>query len=149
MNKKQNNKKESIKEFTSGKNKLTIRGSQRSGPEAIYSDRLDSLKEEMVLIRKEFDFFEIQIDQEYRKTIIRCEDSNSGDGCGKQFPINTVTYVKCWSRAVRYDCLDDGRGFSDPQFICPKCGLRNRLYLRKSIINLQKYFKETINEEEQ
>lgn len=144
MNKKTIKKKESnIKEFVSNKTKLTIRGSQTPGPEIIYSDRLDSLKEEIVLIQKELDFFEIQVDQEYRKTLIRCDE------CEKQFPINTVTYVECWSSAVRYDCLDNGRGFSDPQFICPKCGLRNRLYLRKSIINLQKYFKETINEEEQ
>jgi hypothetical protein len=66
-----------------------------------------------------------------------------GKGCGKKSQIGTLTYIQTHFHVPAYGCTGgdywkEGEG----QFECPKCGYLNRLYDRKEIQELKRYFKD-------
>ena len=61
---------------------------------------------------------------------VRCETNvaNRGNGCGRLSAIHTIEYIRTHWYVRPYSCTggdywNEGEG----QFICPKCGYRNRL----------------------
>jgi hypothetical protein len=76
--------------------------------------------------------------------LVRCLGFSVGDsnGCGALLPINTLEYIQThWY--VEHDVLGDGDYWNtdEGQFICPKCGMKNRLYERPEVVVLSGQFK--------
>lgn len=84
-------------------------------------------------------------DVELSETRVKCESSVLGRGCGKRFPINTLTYIQTLYWCPPYGCTGGGyHANGEGQFDCPACGNRNRLYNRPEIQELKHLFKDTV-----
>jgi hypothetical protein len=67
-------------------------------------------------------------------------------GCGAILPVKELTYIQThWytepSGCTGGDYWNQGEG----QFVCPKCGEKNRLYERPAVAALKPYFKNVEN----
>lgn len=70
-------------------------------------------------------------------------------GCGTQLSVKKLTYIQThwWDD----DTGSPAGGFhreGEGQFICPKCGKKNRLYERPDVVALKKFFKEVVDQYE-
>lgn len=128
--------------------KLVIRGSVRKYPNSIEPESIEGLRETLAAIDAERKFFSGLIDDEMRKTLVFCEDSIHGNGCGAKLPVGSLIYIQTLWYERPYSCYEGDRWHhGEGNFNCPVCGNRNRLNLeREDISKLRKYFKETINE---
>ena len=90
----------------------------------------------------------LHINSKRAKTVIECKTNmRHGHGCGAKFFIKDVTYIQThWyetpSGCNGGDMWHQGEG----QFECPCCKHRNRLYDRKSFMELKNLFKNVIDE---
>lgn len=62
------------------------------------------------------------------RTLVQCLTSNHGIGCGAKFQIRKLQYLRTHRHVPPRGCSEgdywkEGEG----QFVCPKCGVRNRL----------------------
>ncbi len=88
--------------------------------------------------------------QNLKVTCTRCANGPSypfNDGCGAEFPIGEITYLQThWyvepSGCSGGDYFKEGEG----NWICPKCGGRNRLGYQKEIQKQKRLFKAYVDE---
>lgn len=80
-----------------------------------------------------------------QRMLVRCLGNTVGatNGCGEWIPVGQIVYIQThWytppSGCSGGDYWNNGEG----QFICPKCGVENRLYERPQVEALREYFKE-------
>jgi predicted RNA-binding Zn-ribbon protein involved in translation (DUF1610 family) len=84
-----------------------------------------------------------QKDDLLRKTLITCETSMYGKGCGARLRISNLTYIQTHSYEPPYSCIGgDYWSEADGEFDCPKCGRRNRMIDREQIRKLKHLFKD-------
>lgn len=108
---------------------------------------LDELRKDRNDKAAELKAIDVLIDIELGKTLVRCESSVLGKGCGMAMQINELEFIQtCWyegpSGCMGGDRWHQGEG----RFVCIHCGVRNRLYNRKEIQDLKFKFK-SITEE--
>lgn len=104
---------------------------------------LDELKADRARLKEELDATDKLIAVELGKTLVRCESSSAGRGCGMAMEIRELTYIQThWytppSGCTEGDHWNEGEG----NFVCIHCGVRNRLYNRKPIEALKHRFKD-------
>lgn len=76
------------------------------------------------------------------KTLVACESSVLGRGCGEQHMIKDLIYIQTHYYIAPYGCSSGDYWLpGEGNFICPTCGNRNRLYDRKEIQTLKHLFK--------
>ena len=110
---------------------------------------LNKLKEEYREIKRTLEEKQEEINNNLRKTVVLCVNSNHGKGCGKGFYIKDLVYIQTHRYETPYGCTGgDMWHRGEGNFDCPDCGRRNRLYNRKDIEELQHLFKTTIDEYE-
>lgn len=81
-------------------------------------------------------------------TVIKCLGWTVGakDGCGASLRVSDLTYLQTHWYTEPYSCTGgDYWNQGEGQFICPKCGAKNRLYERSEVEKLKKYFKAVEN----
>lgn len=103
---------------------------------------LDELKADRERLKEELKKVNGLIDEEHGKTLVRCESSPAGKGCGMAMEIRELTFIQThWytppSGCTEGDYWNQGEG----NFICIHCGVRNRLHNRKAIQDLKDRFK--------
>ena len=80
-----------------------------------------------------------------RRTMVRCESNNLGKGCMTGFRIRELTYIQTHWYEEPYGCTGgDCWHESEGQWICPKCGHRNRLFDEPDIEKMKYLFKDRI-----
>ena len=75
------------------------------------------------------------------KTLVKCESNVYGKGCGKKTQIKNLTFIQTHWYEEPWGC-NGGADWNpgEGQFICPKCGHKNRLYDRPRIQDLKYSF---------
>jgi hypothetical protein len=70
-------------------------------------------------------------------------------GCGAFLRIGDLTYIQTHFYVKPYGCTSgDFYREGEGEFICPKCGARNRLYNSPEVTNLKSEFALVVNEYE-
>ena len=88
-----------------------------------------------------------QIDAKLAKTLVRCESSVNGKGCGAGFEIRELVYIQTHWYEGPHGCTGgDNWHAGDGEFDCPTCDLRNRLYTRPDVMKLKRYFGSVVEE---
>jgi hypothetical protein len=104
-------------------------------------------------LQKKREKLEAERDAVIGRTLVKCSDSNYGKGCGKKTAIKNIVYIRTHWYVSPYGCTggdywNEGEG----QFICPKCGNRNRLTDswgekgREKLSKYQRQFKSIVEE---
>ena len=90
----------------------------------------------------------LKINAKRAKTVVKCETNMAhGHGCAAKFFIKDITYIQTHWYEKPHGCTGgDMWHQGEGQFICPCCGLRNRLYNRESFVALKGLFKNVIDE---
>lgn len=108
---------------------------------------LDELRAERDAKRSELKAIEALIDAELGKTLVRCETSSAGKGCGMAMQINELEFIQTrWYEGPHGCSGGDHWHQGEGQFVCIHCGTRNRLYGRKAIQDLKYKFKSIVEE---
>src|ERR1700743_3730080 len=74
---------------------------------------------------------------------VRCLGWTIGakDGCNSAFQPKDLTYIQTFWYTPPYSCSGgDYWNYGEGQFICPLCGVKNRLYERPDVENLKHMF---------
>lgn len=88
-----------------------------------------------------------QKDDLLRKTLITCEGSRYGKGCGARLRIGDLTFIQTHWYERPSGCTDGDKWHeADGEFDCPKCGRRNRMFEREQYKKLKYLFKDIKNE---
>jgi hypothetical protein len=78
---------------------------------------------------------------------VECTNNIHGEGCGKRTQIGKLEYIQLWYYVPPRGCTEgDYHVPSDGEFICIKCGHKNRLWNRPKIMELKRYFKSIVEE---
>jgi len=82
-------------------------------------------------------------------TPVSCTPNNHGRGCGESFEVRDLVYIQTHWYERPHGCSGgDTWHQGEGNFICPKCGHRNRLYDRPEIAALKLHFNSVKNEHE-
>lgn len=103
---------------------------------------LDELRADKARLKEEMAAVDKLIAVELGKTLVRCESSSAGKGCGMAMEVRELTYLQTHWYEPPHGCT--GGDYWSPgegQFVCIHCGVRNRLYNRKPIEALKDHFK--------
>jgi len=77
------------------------------------------------------------------ETLVQCVDQTAtGKGCNKWFPINTLEYIQTHWYVSPSGCTDgDYWKRGEGQWKCPSCGKINRLYCTPEVTNMRASFR--------
>ncbi len=109
--------------------------------------KIDKLRKEEQKQLEVLELIRTEIKLLKSKTKVECTNNKHGEGCGKKHEIRKLQYISTHWYTRPTGCSDgdywtEGEG----NFICPKCGHRNRLYDREEIEDLKDLFESIINE---
>lgn len=108
---------------------------------------LDELKADRARLKEELDATDKIIAAEIGKTLVRCESSSEGKGCGMAMEVRELTYIQTHWYTAPHGCTGgDYWNQGEGQFVCIHCGVRNRLFDRKPIEALKYHFKDVKKE---
>lgn len=112
------------------------------------SKKLKQLAKEEATTLLKLDNIKNKIKEEQSKTLVKCTHNFFwGEGCGKSIQIGKLTYIQTHWYESPYGCTGgDEWHEGEGQFICPRCGRRNRLYDRPEIEKLKYQFRDIEDE---
>jgi len=109
--------------------------------------KLKDLSELETEAKEVLDIINDQILEEDDPTLVKCESSSIGDGCGQALEITDLVYIQTHYYVPPNDSEEgDYWSAGEGRFICSSCGCINRLYNRPSIEGRKKLFKSVKNE---
>lgn len=109
--------------------------------------RLRELESKIAEHRKCIDALTKDLDSIKARTLVACTSSVYGKGCGMALEIGELTYIQTHWYERPHGCMGgDTWHESYGEFVCPHCGVRNRLYNRPEIQYLKRHFKSVENE---
>lgn len=108
---------------------------------------LIDLEKEAEVAREALNKILTYIRERKAETIVQCESSSAGDGCGMGHKIKDIVYIQThWYTPPRGCTGGDYWNAGEGNFVCPSCGCRNRLYNRPDIEEKCSLFKEIVKE---
>jgi hypothetical protein len=108
---------------------------------------LEELRTDRAAKKAELDAIDALIKVELSKTLVRCESSNYGLGCGMAMEVRELTFIQTHWYESPHGCNGgDMWHRGEGNFKCLHCGRRNRLHNRKAIEQLRDHFKNVVEE---
>jgi hypothetical protein len=108
---------------------------------------LSEINKKRAELKTKLDELEKEAAKKTSKFAVICESNNYGNGCGYGFYIQDLEYVQTHWYESPHGCTGgDNWHKGEGQFICPKCGHRNRLINRQDVEDLKYKFRSIKNE---
>lgn len=110
--------------------------------------KLEEINKKRAELQTELTKLNLEAAKKTSKVAVICESNPAyGKGCGAGFYIDDLTYIQTHWYELPYGCTGgDNWHQGEGQFICPKCGHRNRFLDRQDIEALKHKFKSIVDE---
>lgn len=74
--------------------------------------------------------------KQIENTLLTCTGNVHGRGCGGLRMVKDIEYIQCYYESGSGNIIED-----EGNFICPKCGHRNRLYDTPEVEKMKRFFR--------
>jgi hypothetical protein len=108
----------------------------------------NELETKLASLQKEVEETKNLLTEEKKKILIECIGGTPyGKGCGRKIQVKNLVYIQTHWYTPPHGCTGgDYWNKGEGRFICPHCGIKNRLYNRKEIESLKDLFKNVEDE---